>query len=432
MSAIHTWACFLLWIGLATQDKTPDVAVTCLVSEECILPCSFQPGGKEIIEWFRQDVVVYKFEREEEDDDDDDEADSQSSEEHYEHEQLAGRATIFPHLVSRGNATLILRSSGLKDRGTYRCHVRTSQGEHNAKVIVKVEAPIRGLSLELSRLSGFEEMKCIVHDVFPAPRVTWATEPPTFEDLRPVTRMLADKRGLYTVDSRLKMLSGQPNLIYICKVTTPYGGPPWTASLREREIRGRQGKDLTIPCSAPPYLNNPLLDWTFSNGKDDPSHILSFNSQSGQGESSSPWENHVELNGYMVRFGDGSLRLMDPDHSDHTGSYTCVFSMPYNSHTERTDVTIDDPTGQRSISEAPSYWWIFGVVAAVLVLAVAAMLVCLKFKGSTKKPRNNPEEGSELRSVKDPTAETHQNESSPLTAGGFNGPSASQTSTQLT
>lgn len=95
-------------------------------------------------------------------------------------------------------------------------------------------APIRGLSLELSRLSGYEEMKCTVRNVFPAPRVTWATEPPTLEDLRPVTRMLPDKQGLYSADSRLKRLSGQPDLIYICKVTTSYGGPAWTASLRER------------------------------------------------------------------------------------------------------------------------------------------------------------------------------------------------------
>lgn len=95
-----------------------------------MLPCTFQPGSEETIEWFRQDEVVYKFER-----DDDD----SSSKEHFEHGRLEGRASIFPHLVSRGNATLVLTRSGLKDRGTYRCHVRTSEGEHDAKVIVKVE-----------------------------------------------------------------------------------------------------------------------------------------------------------------------------------------------------------------------------------------------------------------------------------------------------
>lgn len=88
--------------------------------------------------------------------------------------------------------------------------------------------------MELTRLSGYEEMKCTVGNVFPPPRVSWATEPRTFEGLRPVTRMLANKQGLYTVDSRLRLLNGQPNLIYICKVTPSYGSQAWTASLRER------------------------------------------------------------------------------------------------------------------------------------------------------------------------------------------------------
>lgn len=448
MSAIHTWACLLLWISLATQDKTPDVAVTCSVSEECVLPCSFKPDSKETVEWFRQDELVYKFKHDtkvtkdnhddsddsdddDDHDDDDHDDDEDSSEEHFEHEKVAGRASIFPHLISHGNATLILRSCGLKDRGTYRCHVKTSTGEHNAKVIVKVEAPIRGLSLELSRLSGYEEMKCTVRNVFPAPRVTWATEPPTLEDLRPVTRMLPDKQGLYSADSRLKRLSGQPDLIYICKVTTSYGGPAWTASLREREIKGTQGRDLTIPCYAPPYLNNPFLHWTFSNGED-PSQILTYDSQSGKGVSSPPWENHVELDGFRVPFGDGSLRLMDPKHKEHTGSYTCVFSMPYNTHTERTGVTIDDPDVQRSTSEAPSYWWILGLVIAVLVLALAGMLAYLKVKGGASKPRNDPEEVTELHSVKDSTADSNLNESRPLTVGSTNGQSGLQTGTQLT
>lgn len=111
------------------------------------------------------------------------------------------------------------------------------------------------------------------------------------------------------------------------------------------EIRGSQGRDLTLPCYAPSYLNNPLLHWSFSSGED-PSHILTYDSQSGHSTSSAPWDSHVELDGFRVPFGDGSLRLMDPRHSEHTGSYTCVFSMPYNTHTERNDVTIEDPVGE--------------------------------------------------------------------------------------
>ncbi|KAK5897941.1 hypothetical protein CgunFtcFv8_015400 [Champsocephalus gunnari] len=420
MSATHTWACFLLCLSFASPDKTPDIIVTCSVSGECVLPCSFPPGSEETIEWFKQEVVVYKFEREEKDDND------SSEEEHFKHEQLheqfAGRATIFPQLVARGNATLIIRRSGLKDRGTYRCHVHTSKSEHNAKVIVKVEAPIRGLSLELSRLSGYEEMKCSVRDVYPPPRVSWATEPPTFEDLRPVTRMRADKQGLYTVDSRLKRLNGQPNLIYICKATTSYGGPSWTASLREREIRGTEGRDLTIPCHAPPSLNKPFLRWSFTNGEDT-SLILTYDSQSGNSVSLQPWDSHVELDGYAVPFGDGSLRLMDPKHLQHMGSYTCVFSMPYITHTERTEVTIDNYDVDRSTAEKPSYWWIVGLVVALLVVALAGMLACLKVKGVLSKNRKDPEVVTELHLVKDLSV---VNESSPLTVGLSEEPTDSQ------
>lgn len=118
------------------------------MSEDCLLPCSFRPSSKDTITWFRQDVVVYKLERDDDNDDDDDEDDDDeddddsSSKEHFEHEQLAGRASMFPRLLSRGNARLLLRRTGLKDRGTYRCHVTTSEGEHNAKVILKVEGEL--------------------------------------------------------------------------------------------------------------------------------------------------------------------------------------------------------------------------------------------------------------------------------------------------
>uniref|UniRef100_H3C3P2 Ig-like domain-containing protein n=1 Tax=Tetraodon nigroviridis TaxID=99883 RepID=H3C3P2_TETNG len=346
MSAIHTWACLLLWIGFSVQDKTPDVTVVCAVAEDCALPCSFQPSSNETVRWFRQDVVVYTLEG------------GDSGKVHTGHEHLS----VYPPLVSHGNATLIIRRSGLKDRGTYRCHVTTSEREHSAKVIVKVEEhPLQQLSLELSRLSGYEEMKCTVHNVFPAPRVTWATEPRTFEELRPVTRKLSDKHGLYTVDSRLRRLNAHPDLLYICRASSSYGGPAWTTSLRVREIRGTQGRDLTLPCKAPEYLNHPHLQWSFSGGEN-PSRIVTYDPKSGHSTSSPAWGNHVELDKFRVEFGDGSLRLMDPRHSQHTGSFVCVFSTPHSTHTERNHVTIDKLGGEDTNK------WVAGLVIAVLVL----------------------------------------------------------------
>lgn len=110
------------------HSSSPDVNVMCVFSEDCLLPCSFQPGSNETIEWFRQDVIVYKY---------------FNHQEYFNHDHLSGRAHVFQPLLSRGNATLMLRRSVLKDRGMYRCHVNSSAGEHNAKVILKIEGEFR-------------------------------------------------------------------------------------------------------------------------------------------------------------------------------------------------------------------------------------------------------------------------------------------------
>uniref|UniRef100_A0A8C6SZI7 Ig-like domain-containing protein n=1 Tax=Neogobius melanostomus TaxID=47308 RepID=A0A8C6SZI7_9GOBI len=197
-----------------------------------------------------------------------------------------------------------------------------------------VVPPIRSVSMELSRLSGYEEVKCSVRDVFPSPHVTWSTEPPTFHDLRPMTRKHLDPSGLYELESRLRTLGGQADLIYICTATSPYGGPAWTASYRHRGT----GKDLTLPCFAPSYLNSDTLSWTFSNS-DDP--FLSA-------DTLQEWVGHVELDGYRVPFGDGSLRLMDPDEERHTGRYLCEFNAEMSRHTERLEVTISGSLCRRT------------------------------------------------------------------------------------
>lgn len=408
MSLIHLWTSLiggLLCAGFSTQNKTPDVHVTCIVSKSCILPCSFPPAQLQHIQWFKQDSLVVSYK-----------PDQPSAA--LDNDPLSGRAAIFVSLVTNGNASLVVKDSSPKDRGKFRCSVKTSEKELNVNVIVKVEAPIRELSVELSRLSGYEEMKCTVQHVFPPPKITWSTEPPTFQDLRPVTRKHPDSSGLYMVDSRLRTLSGQPDLIYICKATSSYGGPAWTASHRQREIRGYEGKDVTIPCRSPSYLNSQTLEWNFYNS-DKPKHILTYSVQSGRSMSSSEWNEHVELDGYRVQFGDGSLRLMDPDEEDHSGSYTCVFSTKFNMHTERADVTISGP-GKRSAPEEKSYWWVMGLIVAILVVALVAMLVYLKmrgFVGGATKVKSDPEEATELHPVKD--------SDNPLSSGGTNGQSAS-------
>ncbi|XP_029516733.1 V-set domain-containing T-cell activation inhibitor 1-like [Oncorhynchus nerka] len=388
MAVTYTWTCLLLWISISTQTTIPDAHVTCVFLEECVLPCSFQTDRDEVIRWLKQEVPVHSFQR---------------GGEWSEHEQYAGRTSLFTHLVSRGNASLHLRGCGPRDRGRYKCHVRTSAGVHEAHVIVRVEAPVRALSLELSRLSGYEEVKCTTRHVYPAPHVAWATDPPTAQPLRPITRKLADRQGLYVVESRLRRLNSQSELTYICTVISSYGSQTWTASLREREINGVEGKDLTIPCHAPPYQPKSSVSWSFTNHNEE-ALILTYDSQSQLSSASAPWEACARLDVLRVPLGDGSLQLVNPVSLEHTGTYTCVYSSPQNTHTEHTGVNISAVTGERMRSHEESRWWIFAVVVAVLALALTGILGYLKVRGDQSKPRKRPEETSEMKPMKETTA----------------------------
>ncbi|CAL8399840.1 unnamed protein product [Arctogadus glacialis] len=426
------WLLLFFFVGSAMQDKTPeyhncqDTHVTCVIAEDCILPCSFQPSGHDAVRWFRQEVAVLSFlsagSEEEKEDDGEDKEEDEGDEDEERGQHYDDRASVSPEQVARGNATLVLRECGPKDRGRYRCHVTTLAGVHESHVLVKVEAPLHSLHMELSRLSGFEEIKCSARHVYPAPHVTWETDPPASQLLRPITRKLADKQtGMYEVESRVRRLRHHPEITYICKVTSSYGTQSWTASLRERaEVSGPEGRDISIPCHAPDDLHDPFLSWTFTQGQD-PAHILTYDRQSRSSSMSPLWEDHVQMDAYRVPLGDGSLRLLDPDHQQHTGVYTCVYSAPYRTHTEETEVTISHVADKRSSLE-PSHWWIVAVVITLLVIALAAMLTYFKVKGSFSTPRKQPEPSTEMHSVKVSTPEEMiPGERSPLTVPNYGG-----------
>ncbi|KAJ8010780.1 hypothetical protein DPEC_G00078700 [Dallia pectoralis] len=385
MASIHIWPCFLLWTSISTQTTVPDTRVTCTFSEECVLPCRFQPRGDEVIHWLKQEVLIHSF---------------QHGEQRTDHRQYLGRASIATHLVSRGDATLHLTGCGPQDRGRYGCHVSTSEGVEEANVIVRVEAPIQALSVELSRLSGFEEMKCTTVNVYPAPHVSWATDPPTSEALQPITRKLSDGNGLYIVDSRLRKLQSQSEITYICTVNSSYGSQAWTASVREREISGIEGEELTIPCKAPPYLHDSSLSWSFTNHSE-PARILTYDSQSQQTSAFVPWEGRVRLDPLRVSLGDGSLFLARPERQEHTGVYTCVYSAPQITHTEKTEVNfITAATGERVLPPDSPRWWIVAVVIAALALTLTGILIYLKFRREQSVPSEIPEASSEMQPIK--------------------------------
>ncbi|XP_077100182.1 HERV-H LTR-associating protein 2 isoform X4 [Siphateles boraxobius] len=223
MAAAHSWTCLILvWIIADTTGKTPDIQVTCMFSEDCVLPCVFEAVGDEIIYWFRQNVLIHSYKQ--------GSSLLDQPDQHYNN-----KTSLFTEVISSGNASVHIKKSSPQDRGKYRCLVTSSRKTSEHFIIVKVEAPIHSVSLETTRLSGFEEVICSTRAVYPAPRVTFFTEPAVLPDaLHSFTRKTADKQDLYSVESKIRKLE---DLTYICLVQSFYKSQTWRTSLQEKAIR---------------------------------------------------------------------------------------------------------------------------------------------------------------------------------------------------
>ncbi|XP_042570845.1 LOW QUALITY PROTEIN: CD276 antigen [Cyprinus carpio] len=149
-----------------------------------------------------------------------------------------GSTSLFTEMISSGNASLHIQKRGPQDKGKYRCLVTSSRETTEHFIIVKVEAPIQSVSLETTHLSGFEEVSCSCRDVYPPPCVNLFIEPAGLPDsLEPITHKTADKKGLFSVESKLKKLN---NLTYyICLVQSFYRSQTWRASLQEKGLISR-------------------------------------------------------------------------------------------------------------------------------------------------------------------------------------------------
>ncbi|KAJ8278160.1 hypothetical protein GJAV_G00084550 [Gymnothorax javanicus] len=380
-------ACILVWNVAMTNGRIPDERVTCQFSEDCLLPCSFKPANEEVISWSRQEVAVHSFAQGR------DQPEGQ-------HAHYRGRTAMFPQRVTHGNASLLLKQCNTQDRGRYRCWVRTALGVQESFVIAKVEAPAQALTLEMTQLSGYEELKCSAQDVYPAPHVSWFTVPSEpLDTLKPITRKMANKNGLYSVESKLRKLPEKDSrtYTYFCTVNSSYNTRTWRASLQEKELSSETGGELTIPCRAPTALHNFTLTWTFTRA-DFPEEVFTFHSRTGR--TSNQWAVNAWVNHDLVPSGDGSLHLWDLQAEEHTGTYTCTFSTSQNRHMVRTSVNITAAAAAERQSASSSSWlWVIAVALAALVALVTALCLCRK-KRDDQSPRSKPAEvATEMQAV---------------------------------
>ncbi|XP_036376493.1 CD276 antigen-like [Megalops cyprinoides] len=290
----------LPWIlTLALCEDTP---VTCLFSEACVLPCSFKPSQKVLIHWLiMEEVIVHSYY------DGNDQLEHQNG-------RYKGRTSLFRDLISHGNASLLLQNTSIQDQGRYKCYTSTTLGNQESFVSLRVEAPIKSVSMERTR----EGVACMSQGIYPTPRVSWSTDPPTPSGtLQDSSQPTADAQGLFSVSSTVRMLGNLYDHAYICSVSKEDGTGEWRASFRQQEdIHGEVGQTLAIPCPVPkPSLQNFTQTWTFM-GQTPP--ILTHNSSTSHRHISDLWKNRVQ-----DLLETGSLLIQNPEGQNLTGTYTC-------------------------------------------------------------------------------------------------------------
>ncbi|XP_061902657.1 V-set domain-containing T-cell activation inhibitor 1-like [Entelurus aequoreus] len=303
------------------SDKI-ETNISCIIHDDCILPCSFNPPGTVVIHWYKQQIPVHSY--------------------YYNKDQFglqnkhfSGRTCLFNSHIPQGNASLLLRRVKVQDKGRYKCYTSTRKGNQEIFVNLEVKALIHTVIMELSD----EMVTCSSNNIYPAPLVTWATVPPsTQESFENVTTKTTDHKGLFNVQSSVKIQGNVSEYTYLCSFVSADKTQVWTASRKNQVMTQEEGHTLCIPCILPHGLPNFTLIWTFTSSSE-PTVIVRYDSRHG-GHTVNLWEGLAELDEEHLLLGNGSLLLHKPDSEEHSGTYACIFTGQQSRLIVQTNVNI--------------------------------------------------------------------------------------------
>ncbi|XP_067434049.1 V-set domain containing T-cell activation inhibitor 1-like [Thunnus thynnus] len=298
----------------------PEFTVTCMNSEECVLPCQFQSDGKGVrIMWHKKEAVVsctrygntsFVIGH-----------DSQADE-------YKGRTGLYTDQVLKGNAALLLRNVTTQDQGNYVCITMTEPRTESSIISLIVKALVQEVDIEFSG----DSVTCRAEGFYPAPNLTWSTDPPSDPGLlKDKTKSQKTRLGLYDIESSLMLKENTQT--YICHVSSDTNKKT-TFLKHEASIQACPGRDMMLPCSFPhSVLQNFKLTWRF--GRSDPILSISVTNQKSQVKVWDHWKLHVPNDLSASR----SLKLHKLK-SEHQGTFICEVSTPEEKYITQTDVTL--------------------------------------------------------------------------------------------
>ncbi|XP_061777318.1 uncharacterized protein LOC133569153 isoform X2 [Nerophis ophidion] len=362
-----------------------DKDVWCRLNESCLLQANFTVGQVEVIHWqkkLKEDIYAHSYY-------------NSADQLLFQDKQFKNRTSLFKEHIKDGNSTLLLKKVVVADEGRYMCYVRTISEKKESFINLHVEAAVTTINIQ----QDGNNLTCSSSGIYPEPQLTWSTEPLLPHALQNATKVdNGTGETLYSISGWLVVAGDNTSQVdYICDVR----------SHSSRRLTWKNGSTVRVSGSET-VINCPFLTgdrsvvWMFNNRT-----IVKMNN--GAKEISEEWKEQVKDVSTSGNLGLHSLS------SDHEGTYTCQV----DNATETRVITFFLSTAGVSPSRLgrKSYW---GILAVVLLVLVAAGFAYWKYKRSaSNRPRSNPEEVTELNSVKD-GGESQMSENERCLAGNNN------------
>ncbi|XP_044195840.1 CD276 antigen-like [Thunnus albacares] len=336
---------FLVVVTFLLTPARGDVEVSCVFMESCILPCRFQAGDDVVIHWIQLtpgNTQVHSYYHNKD----------QLS---FQYQRFRDRTSLFNDQISRGNASLLLKGVQFHDQGRYKCYTSTITGNKETFVKLNMDAPVRKVDIQQVE----NKITCRSEGIYPEPKLTWSTSPPSKETLQGKTEAQQTEQKLYNISSSLILSDNAAGLTYICTVSTQRSR--LKASLKTLPPITGSGTEQTITCTA---SNTPQtgLVWIFN-------HSQTILTQTGANVSytvSEEWRQQVKG---VSKSGDLTLKNLS---SIHDGIYTCELSNAEETYYGNTFLKIIE--GSSSNVAAVSAGVVVGVICAGL--ATGLILYC--------------------------------------------------------
>ncbi|XP_076868807.1 HERV-H LTR-associating protein 2 isoform X2 [Brachyhypopomus gauderio] len=359
----------LLWLLSLTVCE--DNHVTCVFSEECVLPC--KSSYHDIIHWMKIDsqgeVAVHSFYKGED-------------QLNYQNEAYSGRTSMFSDQISTGNVSLTLRGIRIQDQGKYKCYTASSTANKEAFVLLSVEAPIKSVDIKKTD----DRITCNTRNVYPKPTISWNINGPVDENPAHL-----DSQGLFSISSTVSQ-AHLSNSTYICSIRLGDKTQPYTASLKQEKIEIFSGENVTIHC---PREDTGTFNYTltFEDSSNIQSDILSYNSEVPQPHPSTSWRG---ANVSVTQ--EGTITVHNLDSERHTGTYSCESRTPLSRQLVQTCVEIQQGSTMLFISSSSRT--IIIIIIIIMVCCIIIALVAFWFVKKQREKRNIKKKSEDQNDVR--------------------------------